>query len=108
LGDRELRELNRLTTILLDIFEDQLDIGRITLMAEAAQLLDAQLKGLNRPVLSHGGSVSHADAEKHAKQQYRKFNAKRRALRAEEYAREIAELRAVDKRLPKTTKRTPE
>ena len=28
LAEREIKELNRLTTILLDIFEDQLDIGR--------------------------------------------------------------------------------
>src|SRR5665213_3179604 len=72
LGDGELRELNRLTTILLDIFEDQLDIGKLTLMSEADELLDRQLKGLGRSVLKHGGNVSHAHAEEHAKGEYKK------------------------------------
>ncbi len=100
LGDSELRELNRLTTILLDIFEDQLDIGRLTLMAEATQLLDAQLKGLGRQVLRHGGTVSHTDAEAHTKAEYRKFDERRRALRAEAYAKEVAALKAIDSGLP--------
>ena len=59
LGPAEITELNRLTTILLDIFEDQLDIGKLTTMAEAGELLDNQLKGLNRLVLTHGGKMSH-------------------------------------------------
>ena len=106
--DPELRELNRLTTILLDIFEDQLDIGKLTLMSQAAALLDQQLRNLNRPVLNHGGNISHASAEAHAKAQYHKFDEQRRALRAQERLREIAALKATDKSLPKTTKRQPQ
>ena len=96
----EIKELNRLTVILLDVFEDQLDIGRLTLMPEANRLLDAQLRGLGRPILSHGGSVAHVDAEAHAKAEYRKFDAGRRAQRVETYAREIAALTATEKALP--------
>jgi hypothetical protein len=44
LVEAELKELNRLTTILLDIFEDQLDIGRISTMAEIEALLGGQLR----------------------------------------------------------------
>ena len=102
LHDTELRELNRLTTILLDIFEDQLDIGKLTLMSEAATLLDAQLKNLNRSVLRHGGNVSHDDAEAHAKREYKAFDERRRALRAEQTAKELAALKAAGKTLPKT------
>jgi hypothetical protein len=102
LGDEELRELNRLTTILLDIFDDQLDIGRLTLMSEASRLLDDQLRHLNRAVLSHGGIVSHTTAEDHARTEYRKFDQRRRALRAEAYQREVAALRDVDSGLPRT------
>ncbi|WP_234901833.1 RhuM family protein [Agrobacterium rubi] len=35
LAESEVKELNRLTTILLDIFEDQLDIGRLVVMQDA-------------------------------------------------------------------------
>jgi len=101
LAERELKELNRLTTILLDIFEDQLDIGKLVLMSDAAALLDKHIKGLNRVVLTHGGSVSHAAAEEHAKAEYRKFDAQRRAMRIESYAKEVAALRGVDAALPK-------
>ncbi len=101
LGDSELTELNRLTTILLDVFEDQTDVGRLTLMSEASTLLDAQLRGLNRAVLAHGGSVSHEDAERHAKGEYAKFDAQRRALRVVTYEQEIAALKASSAALPK-------
>lgn len=40
LGGSEIKELNRLTGILLDVFEDQLEIGKLTLMSEADRLLD--------------------------------------------------------------------
>lgn len=39
----EMRELNRLTTILLDIFDDQAELGRLVVMADATRLLDGQL-----------------------------------------------------------------
>ncbi|WP_292898319.1 RhuM family protein [Nitratireductor sp.] len=49
LAEAEIRELNRLTTILLDIFEDQADLGRLVVMEDATRLLDQQLEGLGRP-----------------------------------------------------------
>ena len=66
LGEAEAKELNRLTTILLDIFEDQMDMGRLTTMNEAAGLFDSQLKSLGRSVLRGGGRVSMTDAKQHA------------------------------------------
>jgi len=90
----------------LDIFDDQLEIGKLTRMAEAEMLLDAQLRNLNRAVLTHGGSVSHDDAEAHAKKEYRKFDERRRALRAEETAKELAALKATNKDLPKPRRST--
>ena len=74
LAPAELTELNRVTVILLDIFEDQLDIGKLTRMAEAEALLDTQLKQLNRPVLTHGGRISRPDADRHVKTQFRLFD----------------------------------
>ena len=40
LGPPEMKELNRLTDILLSIFEDQLDLGRLVFMDDAAKLLE--------------------------------------------------------------------
>ncbi len=105
LADAELRELNRLTTILLDVFDDQLEIGKLTLMTDAANLLDAQLRGLNRPVLQHGGKTSRVEAERSAKAAYKKFDEKRRAQRAEASLNELAALKRADTGLPKTRKR---
>lgn len=101
LAPAELKELNRLTVILLDIFEDQLDIGRLVLMEQASQLLDQQLAGLNRIVLRHGGGVRHDDAEASAKAEYRLFDAQRRLARREEADRQLAALKRADMALPK-------
>lgn len=104
LAEAEVKELNRLTTILLDIFEDQMDIGRLTLMSEAAELLDRQLSGLGRAVLRSGGSVSMFDATKHAEREYEKFKAMQKMLRHERADRDIAEIKgaqeAIKKRSP--------
>jgi hypothetical protein len=70
LAPSEIKELNRLTVIVLDIFEDQLDIGRLKIMAEARELLDAQLANLGRSVLRSGGKVSKSDADNHAQVEY--------------------------------------
>lgn len=97
LGEGEVRELNRLTTILLDIFEDQMDIGKLKLMSEATTLLDNQLKSLNRVVLRSGGKVSMADAKAHAEREYGKFDAVRKKLRRDQADNAIAEIRAAQK-----------
>ncbi len=39
LADAEVKELNGVTSILLDVFQDQVDVGRLTTMAECATLL---------------------------------------------------------------------
>lgn len=98
----EIKELNRLTDILLSIFEDQLDIGKLTLMAEASALLDSQLRQLQRPVLRTGGAVKHSTAERLAKASYARFDRQRRLAREMAAVEELAELKAADKELPKT------
>lgn len=105
LADREIRELNRLTTILLDIFEDQLDIGRIVVMDDAERLLDQQLRSLNRAVLTHGGQVKTADAKRRAHAQYDIFTERRAVERRSGSDRLIAELRQTDEELPRPTRR---
>lgn len=106
----EIKELNRLTTILLDIFEDQLDIGRLTIMADAESLLNQQLKSLGRSVLRAGGKISSVKAKKHAAEQYAIFDAERSRRRHEEADAAIAELKSQQKILGKSkrrSKRTP-
>lgn len=101
LGASEIRELNRLTTILLDIFEDQMDIGRLKLMSEASSLLDSQLKGLGRAVLRTGGTVAMSEGKAHAEREYVKFNAARKTLRHEQADRAIAEIKAAHQAISK-------
>ena len=105
LTDTEIRELNRLTSILLDIFEDQLDIGRLVLMEEARQLLDRQLQNLGRTVLRGGGSVGTDQAKARAEAQYEEFDRRRKLERRREADAHIAELAAEAKRLPKPPRR---
>ncbi|HMT43038.1 MAG TPA: RhuM family protein [Chakrabartia sp.] len=101
LTESETKELNRLTTIVLDIFEDQLDIGRLTTMAEAESLLDSQLKGLGRIVLRAGGSVSKSEADLRAEMEYDKFKASQKARRNVEADESIREIKAIQKGLKK-------
>ena len=104
LAQHEIKELNRLTVILLDIFEDQLDLGRIGTMSQIETLLDNQLRSLNRQVLRGGGTVKTVKAKAHALEQYRTFNERRRALRHAEADKALAALKAQDKALPKARK----
>ncbi len=103
LAPGEIEELNRVTGILLDVFEDQLKIGKLTLMSEARTLLDAGLKHLSRPILTHGGRKSHAEAEQVAEIEYAKFDYIRREYRRLEADQEIAQLKEAAAALPKVS-----
>jgi len=104
LAEGEVRELNRLTVILLDIFEDQLELGRLTTMADAAALLDKQLADLGRQVLRGGGSTAMGEAQQIAESHYLRFREAERAKRHAEADRVIAEIKATQKKLPATRK----
>lgn len=105
LADAEIQELNRLTSILLDIFEDQLALGRLVMMDDARQLLDRQLQQLGRVVLNGGGSVSADQAKARAEAQYLAFDRRRKLERRREADVQIAELAAEAKGLPKRPRR---
>lgn len=104
LAEAETKELNRLTTILLDIFEDQLDIGKLTTMSEAEELLNRQLAQLNRLVLRHGGRVKMSEAKRRAEGEYEKFKTSQKKLRQFEADKAIAEIKKTQKGLPKGKK----
>ena len=101
LTEPEVKELNRLTTILLDIFEDQLDLGRLVLMRDAQNLLDQQLKNLGRTVLRGGGSIGNVEAKRVAEAEYEKFDGIRKLKRYREADDKIADLAREAKALPK-------
>ena len=105
LKEPEVRELNRLTDILLSIFEDQLEVGRLTTMKEASELLDRQLVSLGRIPLRHGGEVSKARADQEARRQYKIFDAARKKDEQRRVDDEYVELRKQVKDLPKSSRR---
>ena len=105
LAEAEIKELNRLTTILLDIFEDQLDLGRILVMQDAANLLDNQLKNLGRSVLTSGGTINAKRAKLKANIEYDKFDEQRKRAQFAEADANIAVLAKEIKKLPNRPKR---
>jgi len=107
LVEGELREFNRLTVILLDIFEDQLDLGKIRTMEQVTALLEGQLLSLSRQLLRGGGSVKASEAKAHALEQYREFNEKRKAIRHAEADASLAALKTELKSLPKKPRKKP-
>lgn len=102
LAESEIRELNRLTTIFLDIFEDQLELGRLVVMKDASSLLDSQLKNLGRNVLRGGGTVSKKIADTHAQSEYARFKEERKRLRHAQADEAIRELSKEAKNLPRS------
>ncbi|RFC68435.1 MULTISPECIES: RhuM family protein [Mesorhizobium] len=102
LAESEIKELNRLTTILLDIFEDQLDIGRLVLMQDAQNLMDQQLQNLGRAVLRNGGRMSASRAKALAEAEFEKFDEQRKLDRYQRADGGIAALAKEAKALPKT------
>ena len=105
LAEPEYRELNNVAVILLDVFSDQADMGKLASMKEAEVLFDNQLKLLNRSVLKHGGNISHDGAEAHAKAEYKKFDNKRKAENLGIELQAYLELKSTGKALPKTKTR---
>ena len=97
LAPAELKELNRVTDILLSVFEDQADVGRLTIMRDAEQLLDKQLEQLGRAVLRHGGSISSIAAREHAKAQYKIFDNRRKAAEKAKVDAELTELKKLSR-----------
>lgn len=69
LAEKEAQIKNRATVMLLDYFEDQLDQGRLTTMAEIETKLDKFIKFNNWPLLTDLGRAKKSTADKHALKQ---------------------------------------
>jgi hypothetical protein len=81
LSEAEIREKNRFTVMLLDFFEDRVDIGKLTTMAQAEAELDKFIQFNDRALLSGKGRMSRVKADKHAQLQYVAFAETRRKER---------------------------
>lgn len=83
LGEPEIRDLNRFTGMLLDYFEQETELRRLVVMADAETKLDTFIRNNERPLLRGKGSVSKQIADRHVKEQYTIFNDARRKLAQE-------------------------
>lgn len=104
LGDLEIDDLNRLSGMTLDYFEDQAKRERLVSMNELEQKLDDFIVFNKRPVLREFGSVTRDAADTHAVAEYEKFDQARRLRRQEEGAQAISRLRAAEKRIGRAPK----
>jgi len=84
LGETELGDLNRFSSLLLDFMLDHAVAGRLVTMAQASARIEETTKLTGRKVLKGGGSVKRKDADNHAHAQYAIFDARRKK---ERYAR---------------------
>ena len=73
LSEKEVDELNLLTTAFLDMAEDRARRHMVMKMADWKQLLERYLQISDRDILPDAGSVSHEEAEAKALGEYEKF-----------------------------------
>ena len=73
LAEGEARRKNRATVMLLEYFEDQLDQHRLVTMADAEEKLDGFIRFNQWPLLTDGGRITRASADKHALEQLKRF-----------------------------------
>lgn len=83
LQDDEIRDLNRIVTMFLDVAEDRAERRRTMTMAEWEIELDRFLLFNDRPILKDAGRVSHDRMERLTFEQYANFDAARKAAELE-------------------------
>jgi hypothetical protein len=74
LADAEMKDLNRFTNMLLDYFEQETDLQRLVLTADAEKALEKFIRNNERPLLRGAGSVTRAQADEHCDTQFEIFN----------------------------------
>ena len=79
LNEQEIDELNRIVIMWLDYAEDQANRRKQIFLKDWEEKLDSFLKFNEREVLGNFGSVSKKEANKVAKEEYKKFSTQRRA-----------------------------
>lgn len=105
LSEDEISELNRIVVMWLDFAEDQARRRRQVFLRDWETRLDDFLRFNDRAVLPGAGSVSKAEADEHARGEYERFAARRRALREAEGERaSIAALENAARRLERSSR----
>jgi hypothetical protein len=104
LGKLQLEDLNRLVTMVLDFFEDQVTRGWLVSMADADAKLEEILAVNKRKMLKRFGLVKSERAEAHAKEQYKIFDD---ARRIEWKLNALADLNSKAKALPRPRTKKP-
>jgi hypothetical protein len=104
LSQTELNELNRLTNILLDIFDDQAELGRLTTISQAKEMLEDRLRDLGRTVLKGGGNVKTKTAKDRAESEYAKYKQALKVAKRQQTEDSYQALAKQAKGLPKTRK----
>lgn len=93
---KELKVLNNLVSAYFDIAEVNAIEHKPMRMADYIHELDAILKSTGRALLNHPGNVSHEEAERKAKAEYRKYKAKTLSEVEKSY---LESLKQVEKKL---------
>lgn len=91
LTEDEIAELNRIVVMWLDYAEDQARRRRQVFLTNWKTKLDEFLRFNERNVLTDSGSLSKAEADTHARNEYERFAARRRAILEAEGERAIAD-----------------
>jgi hypothetical protein len=94
----EIEDLNRLTGMALDYFEDQTKRRRVVTMDELETKLGEFLQFNNRPLLTHFGSISREAADNRAEAEYERFAESRRLRRQQDGEASITKLKEVQRR----------
>lgn len=81
LSEQEIDELNRIVVMWLDYAEDQSKRRKQIFLKDWEEKLDSFLAFNDREVLDNYGRISKKDADKVAKDEYKKFSTQRRAER---------------------------
>lgn len=101
LHEDEIGELNRIVVMWLDFAEDQARRRKQIFLRDWERRLDDFLRFNEREVLDDAGSVSKAEADRHARAEYDRYAQRRRALLEVEGARaNLAALEQAARRLP--------
>ena len=81
LSQEEIEELNRIVVMWLDYAEDQAKRKKQIFLKDWEEKLDSFLAFNDRDVLGNFGAISKKEADKKAKDEYKKFSARRREKR---------------------------
>ena len=84
LSEQEIDELNRIVVMWLDYAEDQAKRKHQVFLKDWENKLDSFLEFNERDVLQNFGKISKKDADKKAKDEYKKFSAQRRVEKEEQ------------------------